>query len=279
MRVVAAQGRHKTSLVAGPQTDQCRAPGTVECEVKGSFPVRTANNRSVEVCSDRLIKRQRPLYSRLERERSDIGASIGKSCGLFDVPDVLSFDDAVGEIAFRFKPDAIPLKKYLVKNPCAELAERCGRALAYIHLANPTIDDGSVFFHGDYGLGNLLYTEREDRLTIVDWSNAHWLGVPPGQAYGPAGLDLGIAILSLFHCLFLRGSRIPVPGLLGVAFLRGYALIRPCFRLVDERPALAMIHRRWCTYHFWRWGFLRTVAAMPSWVREQRFLASVKRSP
>lgn len=241
-------------------------------------PVRIANNRSVEVCNDLIIKRQHPLYSRLERERSEVGASIGESCGLFDVPEVLSYDDAVGEIVFRFKPDAIPLKKYLSISPRTQLAERCGRALAHVHLTNPSIDDGNVFCHGDYGMGNLLYTESDDRLTIVDWSNAHWVGVPLAQSYGPAGLDLGIAILSLFHCLFSHGPRIPTPAPLGVAFLKGYALTRPCFRMTDEQPVLAMIQRRWRMYHFSRWGVIRTVAAMPSWVRGRRFLSTVERN-
>ena len=243
-----------------------------------AFPVRTADDRSVEVCGDRLIKRQRPLHSRLERERSEVGARIGKSCGLFDVPDVLSFDDVVGEIVFRFKPDAISLKKYLSISPCAKLAERCGRALAHIHLADPTLDSGTVFCHGDYGMGNLLYTETEDRLTVVDWSNAQWMGVPISQSYGPAGLDLGIAVISLFHCFFSRGSCIDRPALLGVALMKGYTLIRPCFRLADEQPALAMIQRRWRRYHLSRWGVVRTAAAMPSWVRGRRFLSTVERN-
>ena len=229
------------------------------------------------MCGDRLIKRQAPMCSRLERKRSYIGADVGKSCGLFDVPEVLSFDDADGEIVFRFVTHAIPLKTHLAINPCTELAERCGRALGHIHLAASAVDDGSFFWHGDYGMGNLLYSGRKDRLTIVDWSNAHWAGMPLQQSMGPAGLDLGIAILSLFHRMFVYGPRIPTPESLGLSFLKGYALSRPRFRLAAERSFLSMIHSRWRTYYFSRWGVVRTLAVMPSWVRVFRFLSYAER--
>ena len=185
--------------------------------------MRVRNARSVEVCGDRLIKRQSSLRSRLERERSDIGARLGRACALFDVPDVLSFDDAAGVIVFRFVRDAVPLKTYFAINPSTDLAERCGRALAHIHMADSAIDDGNLFWHGDYGMRNLLYTERQDRLTIVDWSNAQWAGVPPEQSRGPAGLDLEIAISSLFRRMVAYGPRIPEPERLGASFLKGYA--------------------------------------------------------
>lgn len=236
-------------------------------------PVRTANGRFVQVCGDRVIKIQSSLYSRLERERSRVGAHLGATCGLFDVPEVLSFDDAAGAIVFRFVRDAMPLKTYFSINPCADLAGRCGRALAYIHSAGPSVDEGGLFWHGDYGMGNLLYSEGVDRLTIVDWSNAHWAGVSPHQSNGPAGLDLGIAIFSLFHHRIAYRLRVPNPERLAEAFLRGYSLGRPCFRLAAERPFLSAIHARWRNYYLSRWSIVRTTAVMPSWFRALRFLS------
>ena len=236
-------------------------------------PVRAAKRRSVQVCGDRLIKRQSSLYSRLERERSRVGARLGAACGLFDVPEVLSFDDAAGEIVFRFVKDAIPLRTYFPIKPCADLAERCGRALAYIHAAGSSINDGDLFWHGDYGMGNLLYSEAVDRLTIVDWSNAQWAGVSPHQSKGPAGLDLGIAILSLFHHRIAYRPCVLNPERLAEAFLRGYSLGRPCFRLAAERPFLSEIHARRRIYYLSRWGIIRTMAVMPSWFRALRFLS------
>ena len=236
-------------------------------------PRRVKRVRSVQVCGDRFIKRQSPRYSRLERRRSAIGALVGESCGLFEVPEVLSFDDANGEIVFRFVSKAIPLRTYLAKNPRPELTERCGRALGHIHLANSTVDNGDVFWHGDYAMSNLLYSEDRDRLTIVDWSNADWAGLPPELSMGPAGLDLGVAFGSLFHRMLVYGPRIASPECLGWSFLKGYALGRPGFRLAAERPFLSMIQGRRRYHYFARRGFVRTVAAVPSWVREWRFLS------
>ena len=230
------------------------------------------NGRSITVVGDRMVKRQSSIISRLERERSHIGALIGTSCGLFDVPDLLSFDDAAGELVFRFVRGAVPLKTYFAGNPSASLAERCGRALAHIHLADPRDADDNVTWHGDYSMRNLLYVERDDRLTIVDWSNARWAGVPLDRSRGPAGLDIGIAIFSLFHRMIVYGPRISNPELLGRAFLRGYECVRPSFRLSEERPVLSEIHSQWRKYFFARWGVIGTLAVLPSWVRVLRFL-------
>ena len=136
------------------------------------------------VCGDRFIKRQSSLRSRLERERSCVGARLAAECGLFNVPEVLSFDDERGEIVFRFVRDAVPIKKYFSINPMPELAERWGRALAHIHMAGFRSHNGEFLWHGDYGVGNVLYKEKTDQLIIVDWSNADWAGVPPEQSSG-----------------------------------------------------------------------------------------------
>ena len=245
-------------------------------ERRQGSPTGVGNHRSVKVCGDRLIKRQSSLRSRLERARSHVGARLGRDCGLFDVPDVLSFDDEAGELVFRFVKDAVPLRTYFTINPSAELAKRCGRALAYIHMADSVIDEDNLLWHGDYGMGNVLYKEKEDRLTIVDWSNAHWAGVPPEQSRGPAGLDLEIAICSLFRRVIVYGPYILGPELLGTAFLKGYALGRPRFRLAAERPFLLTIHARRRKYYFSRWGVVRTLAVMPSLGRALRFLSLIE---
>ena len=239
---------------------------------KRALPGLFRDGRSVDVRGDRLIKRQPSARSRLERERCAVGTRVAASCGLFDVPDVLSFDDDAGEIVFRFIADAVPLRSYFAANPSTELATRCGQALAHIHLAGSGERHGDLLWHGDYGMGNLLYSERKDRLTIVDWSNAHWAGIPPGQSSGPAGLDIGIAIFSLFHRVVTHRPCILAPERLGTAFLDGYTISRPDFRLVAERPVVAVVHRRWRSYFFARFGLLRTLAVIPSWVQVQRFL-------
>ena len=192
----------------------------------------------------------------------------------FDVPDVISFDDSAGVIVFRFVPDTVSLRTYFAIETCECLASRCGQALAHIHLAG-AIDKGRVVsWHGDYGLANVLYSEDSDRLTIIDWSNAHWTGISPCQSAGSAGVDLGIAIFSLFHRMIMRRPHVQFPERIGSAFLAGYRLVRPGFRLASESDTLADVHYRWRRYYFARFGRLKTVAMIPSWIRVLRFLAS-----
>ncbi len=231
---------------------------------------------SVIIEGERLIKRQSPERSRVERERSQFGARVSSSCGDFSVPDVLSYDDDAGEIVFRFVPKAVPLKTYLIKRPTPELLERTGHALACIHTACSDSEETNVYWHGDFGMGNLLYTESRDELTIVDWNNAHWSLEPPERSRGPAGLDLGIAILSLFHHIIVHPIRIPQPECLSSALLTGYQRVRTSFRINEERSFLTMVCRRWYRYHLHRHGVLRTLAAIPSWGRINRFLSTVE---
>lgn len=243
-----------------------------------SIPVAAyAVRRIVQVRGDRVFKCQSSERSRLERIRCRAGRDIGASCGLFDVPDILSYDDAAGAIVFRYIPDALPLKEYFSTNPDTHIAERCGQALGYIHLTDSALGDGNVFWHGDFGMGNVLFSEKADQLTIVDWSNAHWTGVPIDQSRGPAAFDLGIAIFSLFHRTVVYGSHVRAPSQLVAAFLRGYSKRRPSFRLASERQLLSTIHKRWRTYYLSRWGRTRTLAVVPSWVRVLRFLSSIER--
>ena len=243
----------------------------------GGLPGSPVRQVSVEVDGDHVVKRQFPTRSRLERERCEFGSRVAASSGLFEVPEVLSFDDDAGEIIFRLVRAAVPLKTYLAARPRPELLERAGHALASIHTACSDSEDVDVCWHGDYGMGNLLYGEIRDELTIVDWSNAHWALEPPERSRGPAGLDLGIAIFSLFHRMVIRGARIPNPERLGVAFLRGYARGRPTFQFATERPFLSIIHHRWRRYHLSRFGVVRTLAVTPSWARVFRFLSGANR--
>ena len=240
-------------------------------------PILRDKDRSIKVCGDRIVKRQSSVRSRIERERSRFGAHVATSCGLFDVPDVLSFDDANGEIVFQYVGGSVPLKKYFVVDPNTRLAERCGLALAHIHSAGSGNVDGGLFLHGDYGMSNILYSERDDRLTIVDWSNADWMGIPPGQSTGPAGLDLGIAILSMFHRTVIRGRGISFPERLSEAFLRGYTLVRADFRMAAEQEVLSLVQRRWKRHYFSQFGLLRTLSVMPSWLRVLCFLSVAQR--
>ena len=236
-------------------------------------PVSRGSGTTIEIQGDRLIKRQSPKHSRLERERTELGARIASASGLFEVPEILSYDDSRGEIVFRYVPDAVTLREHLVVKSDPELMVRVGRILATIHSSNTACKTSDVFWHGDYSAANVLYSERYDKVTIIDWSTASWTLEPVEQSRGSAGLDLGVALILLFHHRFLGPMYIREPEVLGSAFLHAYKLECRHFSFGTVLPfVLRLIELRrksWISHR----GSLRNLAYDPSLIRLWFFLA------
>ena len=230
---------------------------------------------TIHIQGDRLIKKQSPKHSRLERERTEFGARIASESGLFEVPEILSYDDSEGEIVFRYVRDAVTLWEYLVMKSDPELMARVGRVLATIHNSKPAHKTSDVFWHGDYSVANVLYSERYDKITIVDWSTASWTLEPAEQSRGSAGLDLGIALILLFHHRFLGPMYIREPEVLGSAFLQAYKLERKHFNFGTVLPFVSRLielrRKSWISGR----GTLRNLAYDPSLIRLCFFLARI----
>ena len=224
---------------------------------------------------ERLVKKQSPKLSRLERERTEIGTQVAVECGLFDVPEILAYNDAEGEITFRYDHSAVTLREYLGKQTRPELMTRVGRSLAAIHAACHESKGAEVRWHGDYATGNWLYSEARDRITIIDWSNASWTLVPPDRSSGSAGFDLGVALITLFHHRFLGPMYIPKPEVLGSALLQGYSREWGCFSMATVLPFISrLIHRR-RQHRIEHRGALRNLAYDPSLIRLRLFLSRI----
>ncbi|MEO8089907.1 MAG: hypothetical protein ABI703_06400, partial [Gemmatimonadales bacterium] len=89
--------------------------------------------RAVSVRSDTVVKIQEPGASRRERLRTLAGRTVGQQTGLFLVPEIVSFDDARGEIVFERLP-LIGLGKALSERDRGmELIGRVAKSLAAIH--------------------------------------------------------------------------------------------------------------------------------------------------
>ena len=230
----------------------------------------------MQVQGDRLIKRQPPSQSRIERERTQLGARVAAECGLFDVPEILSYDDETGEIAFRYIHGAVPLREHVARCQDPQVMARVGRALAAIHEADVSADGCDVFWHGDYGMRNVLYSNESDRITIIDWANANWVLEPPERFIGSPGLDIGVALISLFHQRPLGYMYVGKSETLGAAFLQGYQRGRSCFRLEGALPFISDLIRRRRKYWISQRGFLRNLAHDPSLIRLRFFLLRVQ---
>ncbi len=200
---------------------------------------------------DTVVKRQEPRASRGERLRTLAGRLVGLQTGLFLVPEIVSFDDARGEIVFE-RLRATKMRQMLSDpDRGMELIGRAARALAAIHGQMESSDTpaqvpdgggargparGSVPLHGDFGVNNLFYLAAADRIAIIDWANADWIGVDADR--GAPEIDLAVFLLSLFQRRVFEPS--PVSRRYDVArhFLATYTSLSPLGLDLDRLSAI-----------------------------------------
>jgi hypothetical protein len=203
-------------------------------------PMPSTGGRSISVQDDVVIKVQGPEASRRERLRTLAGQEVGRQTGLFAVPRIVSFDDSRGEIVFeRLEMTALrPALSLLGRS--RELAERAAGALAAIHEhlkwsdgATPIRADDTgigpardpVPLHGDFGMRNIFYLPGSNGLAVIDWANAHWIGVEADL--GAPEIDISVFLMSLFHRRVLGPWPISRRHELARRFLATYASASP----------------------------------------------------
>lgn len=177
-----------------------------------------------------VIKRQSPERGHIEYVRTMIGRKIADKTLQFIVPDVLSFNETSGEIVFELLNGMESLTSTLRQHSRPEeLICRAGRALSAIHLlgksySGRTLPQSSeeVFLHGDYGLANVHYLPDDDKLVVLDWNTAHWLGIPSKQVFGSPSMDLVVFLISLYHRRAFSSKGIPHTRELAENFLNAY---------------------------------------------------------
>jgi hypothetical protein len=167
--------------------------------------------RSVSVRDNVVVKVQEPLASRRERLRTLAGRKVGQETGLFMVPEIVSYDDAGGEIVFQ-RLDLTTLREALSDGDRGmELLGRVGKVLAAIHgrmesgegartVAGPLgvgAKQDLVPLHGDFVVFNILLLPGSDRMAVIDWANADWIGIDADL--GAPEIDLAVFLISLFH--------------------------------------------------------------------------------
>lgn len=168
--------------------------------------------RAVLVEDDTVVKIQEPSASRRERLRTQAGREVGLQTGLFLVPEVVSYDDARGKIVFeRLRLTGIR-QALSDRTRGMELAGRAAGVLAAIHRQmelseefGPSAPDGvkiglereSVPLHGDFGMRNIFCTPGSDRIVVIDWANADWIGIDADR--GAPEIDIAVFLISLFH--------------------------------------------------------------------------------
>ena len=184
--------------------------------------------RAVLTQGDVVVKRQQPGPSRRERLRTLAGRRVGEETGLFLVPRIIAFDDEQGEIVFE-RLHATKLRHALA-DPArgAALVGRAAAALAAIHgrmTSDEPAEGRRVALHGDFGLNNVFDLPGRDRIAIIDWANADWIGVE--ESSGAPEIDLAVFLLGLFYRRLFDPVPIPRRRALARHFLATYASAAP----------------------------------------------------
>ena len=176
-----------------------------------------------------------PKRMRIEVEKNRRAHEIGRSSGLFRVPQVLDYDEVKGEAVFERMRDVLPVRKTIVRpRPCMELVERIGRSLAVIHeqldlpqeMVFPlpsefAMPNNNVFLHGDYNIVNVCTAAGSPPLVVMDWQMTSQHG---GQAtYGSRYFDLlwfvnGMIWMPTVHCLYSDPVAMPAKVFLTAYF-------------------------------------------------------------
>jgi hypothetical protein len=197
--------------------------------------------RTLSVGENTVIKLQEPVASRRERLRTEAGREVARQTGLFVVPEIVSSDDSRGEIVFeRLQLTGI---RRILSDPGQSMAfaDRIARVLAAIHglmkpdqsaTASAPGESGIspqravvVPLHGDFGVSNVLFLPTSDRLVVIDWSNADWIGVKADL--GAPEIDVAIFLRSLFHRSVLDRTPVAHRHLVARQFLATYASASP----------------------------------------------------
>jgi len=185
---------------------------------------------------DALRKYVSPDSLGIELEKTERARHIGEQTGLFYVPRILGYDKKESFIDFEYLEDLHTVQKAAILQHtrlCA-IYTRIGTALAAIHdrltlpdemkmpLPNQWLfsTEDNVFIHGDFTGKNVCYHEATDRIVLLDWSAARFVG--ERSTFGSRYFDITWFIYFLFHFMPAQSViRLNTKGMAD-AFIEGY---------------------------------------------------------
>jgi len=155
---------------------------------------------------------------KIELEKTKRSRLIGETTGLFYVPEVIGFNEQQSTIDFEYIEDLHTVQEMAISNghQLLDILTRIGAALFAIHsnlvlpkemknnLPNEWMcfEKDNVFLHGDFTAHNICFQKASNRIVIVDWSTADFLG---GRCtYGSMYFDITWFIYFMFHFLPAR---------------------------------------------------------------------------
>jgi hypothetical protein len=245
--------RRRTSKRCSPRavSSVARAPQDLPQRNVPVNPQSPAAKRAVSVEGDTVIKIQEPAASRRERLRTQAGRDVGQQTGLFMVPGIVGFDDSRGEIVFE-RLHLTRIRELLSDGSRGmDLVGRSAEALAAIHRLMKWCDGGResypermevglerepVPLHGDFGMRNIFCMSDSDRIVVIDWANADWIGTDAD--FGAPEVDLAVFLISLFNRRVFGPWPVPHRHELARHFLTTYTSKSPSGFDIDTLSAM-----------------------------------------
>lgn len=220
------------------------------------------------------IKRKRVLSGslRIELEKTKRSAQIGKQTGLFYVPRLIGFNEKENTIDFEYLDGLSTVQELAVSNhsQLIEIFTRIGTALAVIHnnlflsdhmkrnlpdrWMHPEYDN--VFIHGDFTALNVCFHKATNRIVIVDWSAAPFIGAQ--HTFGSKYFDITWFIYHIFHFLPARAIIRWSAKNMADAFIKGYA---------EQQQTCLQLH----TFQYYHLEVEK--------IKRKKFLSGAKRHP
>ena len=135
---------------------------------------------------------------------------------------------------------------------------------------------GPVPLHGDFGLRNIFCLAGSERLVVIDWANADWIGIEADL--GAPEVDLAVFLISLFHRRAFSPWPISWRHEGASHFLKTYASTSPRGVDIDTLKAIvAAITPSFNRRHRRRKGSLRALGYRHSMIDLDFFLRRLSR--
>lgn len=169
-------------------------------------------DEAITISGDVVIKTGVRELMRIEVEKTRRAHAISKQCGLFQVPEVIDYDESTGIAKYEFVRDIRTLREVIAsgEGPIESIMEKLGQSLVIIHKDLKLPDDmvvplpkdyclagTEVFLHGDLGLRNICVNVSNWRVVILDWRTTIKLG--EYATYGTRYFDMMWLVYNLFY--------------------------------------------------------------------------------
>jgi tRNA A-37 threonylcarbamoyl transferase component Bud32 len=193
-------------------------------------------NKKIQVIDGIGRKIVQPDSFSIELEKTKQAGRIGEQTGLFYVPRIMGFNEKESFIDYEYIDGLHTVQEITISNhsQLINIYTRIGAALAAIHnnlILPPEMkknlpdiwmhpESDNIFIHGDFTLHNVCFHKATNRIVILDWSAAPFIGAQ--HTFGSRYFDITWFIYYIFHFLPAKTITRWRAKNMADAFLKGY---------------------------------------------------------